>query len=111
MKRYINNSRGGIACGFFKNWHLKMLQNLFIYIFLIFIAMFNYKFILFFFMFHFFRVYSYFKYINKEYKLSFYSRIINFFYISNFIFTIDTATLIGMFKWLFIDKGEIIKND
>ncbi len=109
--RFISNSRGGIANGFFKNWHLKTLINLLIYIFLILITFINLLSLILLFIFHFIRVFSYYKYHEKKYKKNIFMITSSFLKVSNIILAIDLATIIGMFQWLIFDKFKIQKNE
>lgn len=109
--RFISNSRGGVACGFFSSWHLKTIINLLIYFFLLFLSFFNIFFLLILFIFHTIRVFSYYKHHLKEYKKNYILKIINFLRISNVILAIDIATIIGLIFWLIFDRSKYINYE
>ena len=109
--RFISNSRGGIAYGFFKKWHLKTIQNISIYLILISLGFFNIIFLFFLFLYHFLRVYSYYKHHSIEYKKGLIMKFKSFIKVSNVILSIDLATVIGIISWLIIDKLKLINNE
>tara|TARA_B100001029_G_C14854861_1_gene335764 strand:- start:205 stop:720 length:516 start_codon:yes stop_codon:yes gene_type:complete len=109
--RFLNNSYGGLKTGFFKSWHLGLIRNIAIFLFIFLISfLVSKKFI---FLIIFLILYKSFNYLKISLwfkKSNFLKKILYLIITSLFFILIDIASLIGLIKWLFSGMPRVNKS-
>ena len=109
--RFLNNSYGGLKTGFFKSWHLGLIRNIAIFLFIFLISfLVSKKFI---FLIIFLILYKSFNYLKISLwfkKSNFLKKILYLIITSLFFILIDIASLIGLIKWVFSGMPRVNKS-